>query len=172
MNYTIGSKTFARTLVYGHMMQQRVVVGGCNDPLSELRSVTVVLLVGMGGCENWLSELGSRTTASLTGIDGKSRSDKGRFGEEDTPELRTHVYVEAKGSETRNKVRGYGHGVTPEMVSYACSSAASSSRKSSTDALDKLLSENNELGKGRKKLLNSWQRYKLSFSNHRPCSNR
>ncbi|KAM1136713.1 hypothetical protein ACFX2B_034397 [Malus domestica] len=114
------------------MMQQRVVVGGCNDWLSELGSVTVVLLAGMGGCENWLGELGSTTMASLTGIDGKSRSDKGRFGEEDTPELRTHVYVEAKGSEIRNKVRDYGHGVTPEMVSYACSSADSSSRKSST----------------------------------------
>lgn len=77
-------------------------------------------------------------------------------GEEDTYELRTQVYVKATGSKTRNRVRDYGHGVTPKLVSYASSSATSSSRKSSTGALTKLLSENNELVGERKKLLNSW----------------
>ncbi|KAB2633858.1 hypothetical protein D8674_038225 [Pyrus ussuriensis x Pyrus communis] len=92
-------------------MQQQVVVGGCNDWLSELGSATMASLASLGGCENWLGELGSTTTASLAGLT---------------------VYVEATGSETRNRVRGYGHGVTPEMVSYASSSTANSSRKSST----------------------------------------
>ncbi|TQE14313.1 hypothetical protein C1H46_000232 [Malus baccata] len=51
--------------------------------------------------------------------------------EEDTPGLRTQVHVEAMGYETRNRVLGYGHRVTPKTVSYASSSAASSSKKSS-----------------------------------------
>ncbi|KAB2635902.1 hypothetical protein D8674_026436 [Pyrus ussuriensis x Pyrus communis] len=121
-------------------MQQQVVVGGCNDQLSELGSATMASLASLGGCENWLDELGSTTTASLAGLTASMESHvQARVDsvEEDTPELRTQVYVEATGSETRKRVRGYGHGVTPEMVSYASSSTARSSRKSSTGALAK-----------------------------------
>ncbi|RXH81772.1 hypothetical protein DVH24_036113 [Malus domestica] len=66
-------------------------------------------------------------------------------GEEDTSEVRTHIYVEHMGYETRNRVRGYGHGVIPEMVSYASSLSARYSRKLSRGALAKVVVENNEL---------------------------
>lgn len=45
-------------------------------------------------------------------------------GQEDSDELRTRVYVETMGPERYNQVRGYRHGVTPDMVSYASSSAS------------------------------------------------
>lgn len=57
------------------------------------------------------------------------------FGEVDTFEVRTHVYVKVIDPKTRNRVRGYGHGVILEVVSYARASGASSSRKSSKGAL-------------------------------------
>ncbi|KAB2620141.1 hypothetical protein D8674_039868 [Pyrus ussuriensis x Pyrus communis] len=54
--------------------------------------------------------------------------------EEDTFEVRTQIYVEQMRSETRNR-----------MVSYASSSGARYSRKSSKGALGKVVAENNEL---------------------------
>ncbi|KAM2479332.1 hypothetical protein PS1_003086 [Malus domestica] len=67
-------------------------------------------------------------------------------GHEDGDELRTQVYVETMGPERHNRVRGYGHGVTPYIVSYASSSTSSnSSRRSSTSSVVVLLTENNEL---------------------------
>ena len=68
-------------------------------------------------------------------------------GQEDSDDLRTRVYVETMGPERHNRVRGYGHGVTPDMVSYASSSASSSnsSRRSSRNAVALLKTENNQL---------------------------
>lgn len=63
-------------------------------------------------------------------------------GAEDTPELRTQVYVEEMGPENRNRVRGYGHGVTPVMVPYA---ATSSSKRSSSSREAIVQAENLEL---------------------------
>ncbi|CAN6718037.1 unnamed protein product [Malus baccata var. baccata] len=68
-------------------------------------------------------------------------------GQEDNEELRTRVYVDTMGPETHNRVRGYGHGVTPDMVSYASSSSSTSnsSRRSSNSAMALLMTENNML---------------------------
>ncbi|KAM1096693.1 hypothetical protein ACFX19_014448 [Malus domestica] len=63
-------------------------------------------------------------------------------GQEDNDDLRTRVYVETMGPERYNRVRGYGHGVTPDMVSYASSST---SRRSSRSSVAVLMTENNEL---------------------------
>lgn len=63
-------------------------------------------------------------------------------GAEDTPELRTLVYVEEMGPENRNRVRGYGHGVTPVMVPYA---ATGSSKRSSSSREAIVQAENLEL---------------------------
>ncbi|KAB2612728.1 pinin-like [Pyrus ussuriensis x Pyrus communis] len=37
-------------------------------------------------------------------------------GQEDNEDLRTQVYVDTMGLERHNRVRGYGHGVTPDMI--------------------------------------------------------
>ncbi|XP_050130203.1 uncharacterized protein LOC126606858 isoform X2 [Malus sylvestris] len=68
-------------------------------------------------------------------------------GQEDSDELRTRVYIEMMDPEHHNRVRGYGHGVTPDMVSYASSSAYSSnsSRRSSRSSVAVLMTQNNEL---------------------------
>ncbi|RXH68994.1 hypothetical protein DVH24_031327 [Malus domestica] len=68
-------------------------------------------------------------------------------GHEDNEELRTWVYVDTMGPESHNRVREYGHGVTPDMVSYACSSSSTSnsSRRSSKSAMAVLMTQNNEL---------------------------
>ncbi|TQD83711.1 hypothetical protein C1H46_030741 [Malus baccata] len=51
------------------------------------------------------------------------------------------------GPENHNRVRGYGHGVTLDMVSYASSSSSTSnsSRRSSRSSMALLMTENNEL---------------------------
>ena len=56
------------------------------------------------------------------------------------------------GPERHNRVRGYGHGVTPDMVSYASSSASSSnsSERSSKSSVAVLMIENNELRRNEK----------------------
>ena len=58
-------------------------------------------------------------------------------GQEDNEELRNQVYVHTMGPETHNRVRGYGHGVTPDMVSYSSSSSSTSnsSRRSSRSSM-------------------------------------
>ena len=68
-------------------------------------------------------------------------------GQEDSDELRTQVYVETMGPERHNRVRGYGHGVTPDLVLYASSSASSSnsSRRSSKSSVAVLMTEKNKL---------------------------
>ncbi|KAM2339587.1 hypothetical protein ACFX1X_019141 [Malus domestica] len=68
-------------------------------------------------------------------------------GQEDNEELRTRVYVDTMGLESHNKVRGYGYGVTPDMVSYAsCSSFTSNpSRRLFKSAMTLLMTQNNEL---------------------------
>ncbi|RXH74005.1 hypothetical protein DVH24_016827 [Malus domestica] len=76
------------------------------------------------------------------------------------------------GSETRNRVRGYGHGVIPDMVSYASSSGSRSSRSSSKGAFAKVVAENNELRRRGKKPPKSWQRQRLSLRKQRPRSSR
>ncbi|KAM2328562.1 hypothetical protein ACFXTH_015017 [Malus domestica] len=65
-------------------------------------------------------------------------------GQEDNKELRTLVYVDTMGPESHNRVRGYGHRVTPDMVSYV-SSTSNSSRRSSKSAMALLMTQNNEL---------------------------
>ncbi|RXH96810.1 hypothetical protein DVH24_009652 [Malus domestica] len=47
-------------------------------------------------------------------------------GQEDNEELRTRVYVDTMGPENHNRVKGYDHGVTRDMVSYASSSSSTS----------------------------------------------
>ncbi|KAM1148924.1 hypothetical protein ACFX14_029460 [Malus domestica] len=71
------------------------------------------------------------------------------FGQEGNDELRTRVYVEMMGPESHNRVQGFGHGVTPDVVSYASSSASTSnsSRRSSMSSVALLMTENNELQK-------------------------
>ncbi|KAM1940260.1 hypothetical protein ACFX13_027982 [Malus domestica] len=68
-------------------------------------------------------------------------------GEDDTDELRTQVYVETMDSESRNRVRSFGHGVTLDMVSYVSSlaSTSNSSKRSSRSSVALLMTENNEL---------------------------
>ena len=68
-------------------------------------------------------------------------------GQEDNEDLRTQVYVDTMGPERYNRVRGYGHGVTPDMVSYASSSSSTSisSKRSSNSAMALLMTQNNEL---------------------------
>ncbi|KAB2607136.1 hypothetical protein D8674_038803 [Pyrus ussuriensis x Pyrus communis] len=68
-------------------------------------------------------------------------------GQDDNEDLRTQVYVDTMGPERYNRVRGYGHGVTPDMVSYASSASSTSisSRRSSKSSMALLMTQNNEL---------------------------
>ncbi|XP_009362625.2 cytochrome b561 and DOMON domain-containing protein At5g47530-like [Pyrus x bretschneideri] len=78
-------------------------------------------------------------------------------GQEDNEELRNRVYIDTMGPETHNKVRGYGHGVTPDMVSYASSSSSTSnsSKRSSKSSMAVLMTQNNEL-RMREENTNKW----------------
>ncbi|TQD68970.1 hypothetical protein C1H46_045497 [Malus baccata] len=66
--------------------------------------------------------MSERTTATMKG----NLQTLIESGQEDNEELKTRVYVDTMGPESHNKVRGYGHMVTPNMVSYASSSSSTS----------------------------------------------
>ncbi|CAN6568157.1 unnamed protein product [Malus baccata var. baccata] len=93
--------------------------------------------------KSWIDETSERTTATMEG----NLQNLIESGQEDNEELRTHVYVDTMGPETHNRVRGYGYGVTPDMVSYASSSSSTSnsSRRSSNSTMALLMTENNVL---------------------------
>ncbi|XP_070678002.1 uncharacterized protein [Malus domestica] len=130
MNHTTGSKTFAR--VREELKRKH---GKEPDPISFFRATHT------RKDDSWIDESSQQR--------GSSMESQVQFvvesGQEDTSDVRTQIYVEQMGSETRNRVRGYGHGVIPEMVSYASSSGSRSSRSSSKGSFAKVVAENNEL---------------------------
>ncbi|XP_050135149.1 CBL-interacting serine/threonine-protein kinase 10-like [Malus sylvestris] len=92
---------------------------------------------------SWIDETSELTGATMEGyIQTMIES-----GQENSDDLRTRVYVKTMGPERHNRVRGYGHGVTPDMVScaYYSASSSNSSRRSSRSSVAVLLTENNEL---------------------------
>ncbi|KAM1571154.1 hypothetical protein ACFX10_036079 [Malus domestica] len=130
MNHTTGSKTFAR--VREELKRKH---GKEPDPISFFRATHT------RKDDSWIDDSSQQRGVSMESqVQSVVES-----GEEDTSEVRTQIYVEQMGSETRNRVRGYGHGVIPEMVSYASSSGSRSSRSSSKGAYAKVVAENNEL---------------------------
>ncbi|XP_050125655.1 uncharacterized protein LOC126602861 [Malus sylvestris] len=130
MNHTTGSKTFAR--VREELKKKH---GKEPDPITFFRATHT------RKDDTWIDE-----SSQQRGISMESQVQSiVESGEEDTSEIRTHIYVEQMGSETRNRVRGYGHGVISDMVSYASSSDARASRKSSKGALARMVAKNNKL---------------------------
>ncbi|KAM2591132.1 hypothetical protein TB2_043565 [Malus domestica] len=117
MNYTTGAKSFARVRV-----ELRKKHGKEADPISFFRHCHT------RKDRTWIDETSERIGATMEGnIQTMIES-----GHEDGDELRTQVYVETMGPERHNRVRGNGHRVTPDMVSYASSSTSSSSSRRSS----------------------------------------
>ncbi|CAN6696907.1 unnamed protein product [Malus baccata var. baccata] len=114
MNHTTGSKTFVRV-----REEYRKEHGEEPDPIVFFR------MTHSRKDSTWVDETAQQKGASMESVVQSKVVDGG----EDTPELRTQVYVEEMGPENRNRVRGYGHGVTPVMVPYA---ATGSSKRSSS----------------------------------------
>ncbi|XP_070669565.1 uncharacterized protein [Malus domestica] len=132
MNHTTGTKSFARK-----RQEFRNKHGKEADP------VTIFRECHTRKDKSWIDETSERTAATMEG----NLQNLIESGQEDNEELRTRVYVDTMGPETHNRVRGYGHGVTPDMVSYASSSSSTSnsSRRSSNSAMALLMTENNML---------------------------
>ncbi|KAB2605769.1 hypothetical protein D8674_005486 [Pyrus ussuriensis x Pyrus communis] len=120
MNHTSGAKSFARVRA-----ELRKKNGKEADPVSFFRYCQTQK------DNTWIDETSEHTAS----------------GQEDSDDLRTRVYVETMDPKHYNRVQGYGHGVTPNMVSYASSSTSSSnsSKRSSKSSLAMLMTENNEL---------------------------
>ncbi|XP_050113824.1 uncharacterized protein LOC126592106 [Malus sylvestris] len=132
MNHTTGSKTFVRV-----REEYRKEHGEEPDPIAFFR------MTHSRKDSTWVDETAQQKGASMESVVQSKVEDGG----EDTPELRTQVYVEEMGPENRNRVRGYGHGVTPVMVPYAAtgsSKRSSSSREAIVQAENLKLRRNEE----------------------------
>ncbi|XP_050142209.1 uncharacterized protein LOC126618166 [Malus sylvestris] len=131
MNHTIGTKSFARKRQEFNQHGKEV------DPVTFFRECHT------RKDKSWIDETSERTATTMEG----NLQNLIESGQEDNEELRTRVYVDTMGPETHNRVRGYGHEVTPDMVSYACSSSSTSnsSKRSSNSAMALLMTENNVL---------------------------
>ncbi|XP_070665247.1 uncharacterized protein [Malus domestica] len=132
MNHTTGTKSFARK-----RQEYRKKHGKEDDPVTFFRECHT------RKNETWIDETSERTWATME----SNLQTLIQSGQEDNEDLRTRVYVDTMGPERYNRVRGYGHGVTPDMVSYAFSSSSTSisSKRSSNSAMALLMTQNNEL---------------------------